>query len=165
MNYRYTFPRPWKTHQRKGVLLAARATAESTRLPRPIAASPRQAIDRSLQVRGEHHTTIAKLELSSLLCLRACTTQDGTRHAPALRLAKHLPRLIASLRSPQVYSPAPGGVDQGSMENERMTVQKYIVNIKQQIIFDFLKVLLRAGACRPREKLARSITSPPQPRP
>ena len=28
-----------------------------------------------------------------------------------------------------------------------------------------IKVLLRAGACRPREKLARSITSPPQPRP
>jgi hypothetical protein len=26
-----------------------------------------------------------------------------------------------------------------------------------------IKVLLRAGACRPREKLARSITSPPQP--
>jgi hypothetical protein len=26
-----------------------------------------------------------------------------------------------------------------------------------------IKVLLRAGACRPREKLARFITSPPQP--
>jgi hypothetical protein len=26
-----------------------------------------------------------------------------------------------------------------------------------------IKVLLRAGACRPREELARSFTSPPQP--
>jgi hypothetical protein len=123
VNYRYTFPRPWKTHQREGVRLAARAAAESTRLPRPIAESPREAIDRSLQVRGEYHTTIVHLEFSSLLCLRACTAQDGTGRAPALRLAKHLPYLIARLRYPQVYSSAPGGVDQGSMENERMTVQ------------------------------------------
>ena len=86
------------------------------------AASPRPAIGRSLQVRGENHATNAHLELSSLLCLRACTTQNGTRPAHALRLAKHLPCLIASLRYPQVYSSAPGGVDQGSMENERMTV-------------------------------------------